>query len=177
MLNIDDTIKIGYGSEDKQVVQEIDSVEYCGVYHQRYITWSNSGDSNEIQAYIEGIGCSYGLIDPIFPHFESYSDLVCYTETQNIQCIPCELLLDNSTGTTENNSLLIYPNPVIDQINVSSNYIIDQISIFNSLGRLIFLVSKINSEHAEIKVNFTPGIYLMRVQSDKSQLIKRFIVY
>lgn len=41
-LNIGDTIKVGYGSDDKQIVQEIDSVEFCGIYHKRYITWKNT---------------------------------------------------------------------------------------------------------------------------------------
>lgn len=177
-LNIGDTIKVGYGSDDKQIVQEIDSIAYCGIYHKRYITWKNTNiDPVEIQAYVEGIGCSYGLIDPIFPHFESYSDLVCYTETNNNVCEPCELLLDYSTYAEKSDNLLIYPNPVKDQINISLKYKIDHVDIYNSLGRLICSVSKINNEQVEIEVNLNPGIYLIKVQSEKRQFIKRFIAY
>jgi len=177
-LNIGDTIKVGYGSDDKQIVQEIDSVEFCGIYHKRYITWKSINiNPEEIQAYIEGIGSSYGLIDPIFPHFESYSDLVCYTETKNNLCKPCKLLLDYSIIAEKNICLLIYPNPVKDMINISLKYKIDQVSIFSSFGRLICFISKINNEQAEIKVNLNPGIYLIKVQSDQRQFIDRFIVY
>ena len=176
-LNVGDTIKVGYGSDDTQIVQEIDSVEFCGIYHKRYITWKNTNIvPNEIQAYIEGIGCSYGLIDPI-PHFESYSDLICYTETKNNRCEPCELLLGHFIVIEKDNGLLIYPNPVKDQININLKYKIDQVSIFNSNGELICFVPKINNEQAEIIVNFNPGIYLIKVQSENSQFIKRFIVY
>lgn len=73
------------------------------------------------------------------------------------------MLLDYSIDVEKNNSLLIYPNPVKDQINISLKYKIDRITIFDSLGRLVCFVSKINDEQAEIKVNLNPGIYLIKV--------------
>jgi hypothetical protein len=65
----------------------------------------------------------------------------------------------------------------MDQINISIKYKIDRISIYNSLGRLIYSVSKINNEYVEIELNLNPGIYLIKVQSEKRQFIKRFINY
>ncbi|GAJ19261.1 unnamed protein product, partial [marine sediment metagenome] len=68
-LDIGDSIKHGYGSHAGLTVDYIDSVEYCGVFHKRYITDSLPHD---LHALIEGIGSTYGFIDPVFPHFESY---------------------------------------------------------------------------------------------------------
>jgi hypothetical protein len=72
-------------------ITKTDSIEYCGKYHKRFIL-----NSQPPETLIEGIGFSNGLLgfqnDPSIG--ESYYELYCYTEWNNLQCPDCELLLN-----------------------------------------------------------------------------------
>jgi len=73
-----------------------------------------------------------------------------------------------------NDSIQIFPNPAQNMINVSSdNQQVEKIIIYSVLGRSI---AEYNSQFDQISLNtFSPGIYLMRIHSDKGVVVKRFI--
>ena len=75
--------------------------------------------------------------------------------------------------------LSIYPNPVVDQLIVSSEKNIESISIYNVNGAKVLEYTKINGTELEISlVGIRSGIYLVDVQFDDktskaSRLVKR----
>ena len=92
-LNLGDTIDLADG---KFIITDIDSVEYCGRYHKRYIE-SLSFPFFPI-VLVEGIGFSNGLLGyyGYFGNGEYYNQLICYTERNNRQCADCKLWLEET---------------------------------------------------------------------------------
>lgn len=78
------------------------------------------------------------------------------------------------------NSLLIYPNPVINDFNIQFNTNIkDEISliIYNSIGNIV-LKDEINSYTGKVDKNlkfedFLPGIYFIQIKSGKYLITKQ----
>ena len=70
-------------------------------------------------------------------------------------------------------SLLIYPNPATDIINISSTKPITKIKVFDMSGKQILKVLNTN------KINITslkPGLYLLRISSNNSQTVKKISI-
>jgi len=71
-----------------------------------------------------------------------------------------------------NAELLIYPNPVSKYFSVRSSKIINSISIYNSLGEIIYK-EKINAMQQQIDIGDQPaGIYFIQTQNSNFKLIK-----
>lgn len=75
-------------------------------------------------------------------------------------------------------SLRMYPNPTKNVLNISIHQDgqIEQITIVDLNGRLVYQSNEVNSSKTEINLSdFTPGFYMVRVQVD-GQIITRKIV-
>ena len=78
------------------------------------------------------------------------------------------------------NSLVIYPNPVVDNFNIQFNTNIkDEISliIYNSLGNVV-LKNEINSYTGKVDKNlkfesYLPGIYILQIKAGKYLITKQ----
>ena len=87
----------------------------------------------------------------------------------NINIIDLENL-----GLTDNNKieLSVYPNPVIDHININSNEKIDFVQVTDLTGKVILKetnTNKLNLSH------LTKGVYLVKIKTDKSESIQKII--
>ncbi|MBC7641121.1 MAG: T9SS type A sorting domain-containing protein [Flavobacterium sp.] len=86
---------------------------------------------------------------------------------------PCTLL-----GTNKNelgNSLIIFPNPAIDFINIKSNIEINNIRIFDING---LLVREENHNSIFVPLNieqFSKGLYLMKIKTENGMSIQKFM--
>ena len=77
-------------------------------------------------------------------------------------------------GTNENNKteISIYPNPVNDYLNINSDKKISAISITDLTGKTLFEGTNLN----KIDVNHLPkGLYLIKIKTDNSESIQKFI--
>ena len=70
------------------------------------------------------------------------------------------------------NSIVIYPNPAENLINISSPNPINNITIFNYVGQTIYHgnSTRINTS------NFKTGVYIIRVETSKGIEIQMFTV-
>jgi len=78
--------------------------------------------------------------------------------------LPC----NNITSNNELNhqELNIYPNPASDQINVTSNFNITEIEIYNTIGKLI-MNNSIQKRDFTINVNdLIPGVYFLKLKNE-----------
>ena len=68
-----------------------------------------------------------------------------------------------SKGTTLKGELVIYPNPATNMINISSPNQINNVSIFNNVGQLVYEgnSTKVNTS------NFDAGVYIIKVETTK----------
>ena len=86
---------------------------------------------------------------------------------------PYNVLLDNvsmqevsieSLESTMNTSLRVFPNPVLNELNISLDQTIQELKVVNVLGQLVYAAENIGSRN--VKVDFSdpsPGIYYLIV--------------
>jgi Pectate lyase len=80
----------------------------------------------------------------------------------------------NSAGlsTTENNQLLLYPNPVTDKLYISSSSPVKSIAIIDALGKTITQQSNKNEINTS---NLPSGIYIVKVKTEDGETAERMI--
>jgi hypothetical protein len=172
-LYIGDTIKTEWYRDYNLSIKAIDSVQYCNTYHKRYII--DTLNIIGVRAFIEGIGFTLGLIDPVVMPHEMSSNLDCYGEKENEYCSDCNLLLD--IESTLNNSIL-YPNPAVNEIIINSpNKISSNIEIYVvSLSGQTLISDKSSQYPCRVYLSsLSNGIYCVIVR-DENSIMKRKIV-
>ncbi len=82
----------------------------------------------------------------------------------------------NNLGTEEfiNSKTTIYPNPVSNTLNISSeNSVLDSVTIYSLTGKKVFEESKgINSIDVS---NLSKGMYYMEIYSASGKTVKKFV--
>ena len=156
------------------IVNDIDSVEYCGRYHKRYI---NNLRPGALFPYTltEGIGFAngllgfYGIIEG-----EAYEFLLCYTEWENSECAECEILVGENEKLVTSS---VYPNPARESIRITSNSPIASLTLYNITGESVYVQEDIYVSSVEVQINGLPqGLYLIRIEHlDKYTSTSRFI--
>ena len=73
------------------------------------------------------------------------------------------------------NSVLIYPNPATDQLNIRLSATFDQLEVVNLLGQVIY-TANVNEQEFTINVtNYHSGAYFIRLSGKQGVAIKKFI--
>ncbi len=88
------------------------------------------------------------------------------------------IALNLSTGITDfgMNGIKIYPNPVRDNLKVSGLSSETVAKIYNLNGKLLHTSMLTNSEY-EINVSdLSVGLYIIKLETDKETVVKRFII-
>jgi len=76
-----------------------------------------------------------------------------------------------STNTFDKSKVLIYPNPVQNELKIETDEAIVNIEIFDLLGKQIIV-----SKHKNIDVSeLQKGIYLLKINTDKGSVIEKII--
>ncbi len=76
----------------------------------------------------------------------------------------------------ENNKFNVYPNPATDLITINSKNAIEEIKIYDVLGRIVYSENKINELEMNIDVsNFNKGNYFIKFKSDGKISTQRLI--
>lgn len=86
---------------------------------------------------------------------------------------------DPSVGIQEldETTFSVYPNPTVNTVNVSSAYNIQSISIHSVVGQEILKVAGNKGTEMSVNVaNLSNGIYLVKIVTDKGQVVKRIQV-
>ena len=74
--------------------------------------------------------------------------------------------------------LRIFPNPFQNKINIDAeNILVFSVKIFSCLGELVgnFKINGKNNFSLVFGDNLSPGIYLLKVHTDKKVLLKRLV--
>ncbi|MCX7549861.1 T9SS type A sorting domain-containing protein, partial [Xanthomarina sp. F2636L] len=79
--------------------------------------------------------------------------------------VPSQVLADTSIS--------VYPNPTSDYINISTSYQIQQVEVFDILGKKVKVVS--NSNQIAV-TNLQAGIYIVKVFTDKGKITKKIVI-
>lgn len=72
--------------------------------------------------------------------------------------------------------LKLFPNPVHDFVDIQSSYLIEEISIYNTCGQLIYS-QRISSNESIVNLSGYPsGLYIVSILIDNSRINKRIII-
>lgn len=71
------------------------------------------------------------------------------------------------------NSIVVYPNPTSETINISSTIPINKIELYDLLGKLVLTTKEVN----KLKINqLETGTYFLKLISEKGNVIKKIII-
>ncbi|MBK7038491.1 MAG: T9SS type A sorting domain-containing protein [Bacteroidetes bacterium] len=198
-LNTGDSLPISYiNPGNDNYVFSIDSILIGSEYRIRYNI--NSFDHPDPYAsIIEGIGSTYGLLYPLWPPFETYNKLICYTDIYSSTQFADPLLTINNNDDDMDDCNLIYvdinsPKSVEENINIFPNPISNIFSLqysgnIHGAGKIKIL--NINSQvvfenaiqiYPNVKItaditNIPDGIYLLILETENinysSKIIKQ----
>ncbi|MFZ4106164.1 T9SS type A sorting domain-containing protein [Flavobacterium sp.] len=97
-------------------------------------------------------------------------------ETIAIQDAPItNLTIINNLGINniKSDEFVIYPNPVKDYLTIKGNTVVNKVTVFNSLGQILFEKNQNNSEFSLDLSNLSSGNYYVKIESDdKKQVLK-----
>ena len=82
-----------------------------------------------------------------------------------------------ATGISEHQdrSLIIFPNPVSDIVNINSESIIESVKLFSTTGKLL-LENRPRTNDFIIDIsNNDAGVYLLRIETEKEVITRRII--
>jgi len=104
----------------------------------------------------------------------------CISDYSNIYGMPdyeeetCYLTMGNQSKSLLRTS--IFPNPSKSQLTINSESIIKKINIYNSVGQEVMHIDNIEEPQKTISVSmFEPGIYFIKIQTEKSTITRKFI--
>jgi hypothetical protein len=123
---------------------------------------------------VTGAGNPYWLNNPCYAWVISVDDYCCENEWDTI----CQATYDYCEGTwigeiparmTLEESLIIYPNPTSDKININKNV---DINVFNYIGSMI--ISKQNINVLDVS-KLSSGIYMLQINYKNKSITKQLI--
>jgi hypothetical protein len=89
------------------------------------------------------------------------------------------LHLSNSTGIIEKGlgqSVLVYPNPVDDELQIHSDIQIHSVTINGISGNCIQQLADVSDFNLLVNTsNLVPGVYLLKIETSKGFVIRKLI--
>lgn len=158
------------------IIQSVDSINLNSRFHKRINLYGGCC----MASLIEGIGSTYGLVDPLFV-FESGSDLECVRDYKNgiISIISnfsgsCDTA---NIGVAENKSIneifTIFPNPFFTNTTIQTSFLMKhaELTVYNSFGQAVKQVNNISGQSVILsRDNLSVGIYFVRLTEDNKTI-------
>lgn len=83
--------------------------------------------------------------------------------------------LSLSTDNLLNNNITIYPNPVIDLININTSLTILEVEIYDVLGKRLNYI-KVNNRKIDVS-GVNSGVYILKIKTEIGILLKKILLY
>lgn len=114
-------------------------------------------------------------------HFDCQSIFIICVDDINISnYVRCHnwkssFTINGEASLEENHDIFkIYPNPVEDKLSIETNDVLQEISIYDVNGKLIYNERKDISNIIDM-TDFTSGTYFLKIKTDKDDIIKKFV--
>ncbi len=86
-------------------------------------------------------------------------------------------IINNLTDLNMDNTVSVYPIPVLDNLNVKSNNSIKSVRIFNIRGQLIYEVNKLSEKSVSLEVEILEqGLYLVMVETNEKVSFEKIVI-
>jgi hypothetical protein len=185
-LQVGDTVGDWWNSDYNPMMYTIiieaeDSVLINGAYRRRLKLTETANDPGYL---IEGIGSTYGLLNPL-TYFENFGSLECFNvngQTLYPDAASACLLIDKITEQSPSSLFNIHPNPVKELLYISASEIAlgYHYEITDYTGKITQTGNLNLTEGTEQTINITnlpAGFYFLSVTNDTRTQCSRFIKY
>ena len=129
------------------------------------------------------------IADTIYQHSQSnftvpsngiyYIGFHAYSAPDMWQLIIDDVTLAQASGINEAttlSNLSIFPNPVKNELNITSTASLKNVKIINAIGQEI-MNENVSGNHYRINTSsYNKGIYFVQIESEKGKTTKKFIV-
>ena len=101
------------------------------------------------------------------------------TSVGAVKVYPSEDDDEESIEEINDDKISIYPNPAKDEIYISSNERIEEVTVYNVNGQQTIAISQqLSANSCTINIaNLNSGIYIIKINTNKENIVKRFIKY
>ncbi len=89
-----------------------------------------------------------------------------------------EWTIDALVGVEDHllSSTILYPNPATDIVNITSEYTMESITVYNFAGQVVLTEAVNNTTYRVNTANFDAGIYLFQIETQEGRIAKRIII-
>jgi len=163
-------------------VAGMDSILLADGYHLRYSLALDNGfgttDSNFVQV-IEGVGSTYGLVQPFWPDIDFYNNLLCMSDS--VQTIypqasaVCHIILGINEAL-QSTAMEVYPVPFTDYLDIRlPEGTSARLTLYQADGRSVLSRNVSSREYTLSIPELKPGIYLLRTETEDRVIVKRLV--
>ena len=185
---LDNVVLEGNGMPDAPTNLNIELDDIYGVN----LNWDDYGGCNKTITDFEGFnvyrsidGAAYeiiasGLSDNTFADSDLEIALYEYYVTVVVDDMESEasnivFMLITSMDKITSNTMQVYPNPVTQMINISSQKTINEIIVYNQLGQIV-LLEKVNLNYYSHDISgWNSGIYFVQLKTGESIISKHIV--
>jgi len=185
-LQAGDSVLLGY-MEPMSMYMHVDSVTSIvvnGNARQRF--WLSVGDENytAYENWIEGIGSNRGILTSGSEYFVGGHDwLLCMSQNSElIYMNPCynDCSLYSAVGQLKDPVLTLFPNPATGRVNIADYGMLTgdvTVIIYDNKGVEVMQTRFSESRDSGIDVSsLTPGLYYVKIKSDKETEMHKLII-
>ena len=144
------------------------------------LTWNTVANANSYNVYIDGELFGENVTTNSFVVGSDYEGILTFAVTSNCdngesdmsQPLSVEL---KGTGINEYESELeIFPNPVNDKLFINTADAINEICIYNVTGVQVYRETEFNGNEIDMS-SLSKGMYIIKIKTDKHNIIKQII--
>lgn len=184
-----DSINLPWANNNSvKVVADGDTILENGESRKYLILGNNDVPTNYNDIWIEGLGSAICHIDlPCFYLIiidacatslcASFNEELLFTSYPNLHCYDMggNFITSLTNIFCKDNSITLYPNPARQEVNISSENIINSIEVFNSLGKKVYLTN-VKAKEKTLDINtLSKGVYIIEINTDKGYVRKKLI--
>jgi len=139
---------------------------------QGYNVYYSDGGGFELEEFVTG---PEYLIESPGAGMHQYYVTALYDDGESSPTNTIEFVITN-IDENDFSELNIYPNPASDLINISSEFEIKTVKVFNYSGQVIIFEQVENTQYRINTSQYKPGIYFFRIETSGGTISKRIII-
>lgn len=189
--SVGDTLNLNCWCPESETKFEVDSIKYLPVMGvQRKHIYLSYLNNNSTEVWIENIGSTSGFLNGggrgnCMTGF--HEKLLCCTKPevkiyQDAEYEGCYLGPGIINSLQKNDMIKelikVYPNPANGYINITAiNSTIRNIELFDLTGNCLFQNCVVENQNFTLNTNgFPPGVYLLKVETDEEQVVRKVLI-
>ena len=109
-------------------------------------------------------------------HNENDINQMSFLNATEVRLDEFDLVLTSVEAPQDEQTILIYPNPVSDDLNVGLSYFPDKVQVFNSYGSLLKVYPAQQKDMTLLVSDLPEGLYFLKIEAEGRSMIQIFML-